>query len=61
VSISKALIETNSLCNQPKRAHGEGAEVFDLYGDGEEFEAGVRESVEAAEVFDDGDVVAEKD
>ena len=43
-----------------KCAHGEGAEAFYFYRDGEELEAGVGEVAEAAEVFDDRNVVAEK-
>jgi hypothetical protein len=35
--------------------------MTDLYGNGEEFEATVGQIAEAAEVFDDGNVVAQQD
>lgn len=44
-----------------KRAYGERAKLPDLHGHREEFEAAVRKISEAAEVFDDWDIVAEED
>ena len=46
--------------DQSKRADGEGAETFDLDGNGEELEAAVRKSVEAAKVLYDRNVVTEQ-
>src|ERR1043166_7424059 len=54
------LVLTSSPSDDSEGADGEGAEIADFHGDGEEFETAVRQIAEAAEMLDDGNIMAQQ-